>query len=223
MSNSYELTTVQRESSCKPPTKQVPLDKKKWTSNGHGPVKANGTAVAVTNGGRKPLPPSDDNTAPKRNIFNRYNFKYIDDPDSTMGDDGVAHDSHDDQEDVVDASRSVQKLPTAKQQKNINNNDVKPLLANANIVQSNCDGGKGHEPQAAAANIANPQHNGDDAIDIMLERRAISGTPGDCHNGNFVIYIYIIVYAHIPIAISKEHAEFRLKTHNFKMYIHASS
>lgn len=182
MSNSYELTTVQKESSCKPQTKQVPVSHKKATSNGHGSVKANG----VTNGGRKPLPPADDNTAPTTNIFNSYNFKYIDDPDFTMGDEGVAHD----QEDVVDASMSIQKLPTAKQQKNINNNDVKTLLANANVVQSNCDGGKGHEQQAAA-NIASPHHNGDDAIDSMLERRAISGTPRDCHNGNFVIYIYM--------------------------------
>lgn len=207
MSNSYKLTKVRRESSCKPLTKQAPVDNKKTISNGHGPVKANGTAVAVTNGGRKPLPPSDENTAPKTNIFNRYNFKYIDDPDSTMGDEGVAHDIHDEPEDVVDASMSLQILPTAKQQKNINNNDVKPLLANANVVQSSCDGGKGHERQAAA-NIASPQHNGDDAIGSTLERRTISGTPSDCHNGNFVIYIHIKLYTYIPIAISKEHAEF---------------
>lgn len=195
MSKSYELTTVQRETSCKPPTKQAPVIIKKATSNGHGPVKANGTAVTVTNGGRKPKPLPDDNTASKTNLFNRYNFKYIDDPDTTMGDEGVANDIHDDQEDVVDASMSLQKLPIATQQKNINNNDVKPLLANANVVQPNCDGGKGHERQAAA-NIASQQHNGDDAIDSMLEQRTISGTPGDCHNGNFVIYIHNSEHTH---------------------------
>lgn len=202
MSNSYELTTVQRESSCKPPTKQAQIVNQKAISNGHGPVKANGYAVAVPNGGRKRPSDDDRDTATATNIFNRYNFKYIDDLDSTIGDEGVAHEIGDGQEDVVDASMSLlHKMPTAKQQKNINNNDVKPLLANANVVQSNCDGGKGHERQAAANN-AGPQQNGDDAINSMLERRAISGTPVDCHNGNFVLFIH----KHIPIALSKQHS-----------------
>lgn len=190
MSNSCEqLTTVKRESSCKPTTKGSPVANQKSTINDNVPVNTNGIIDVTVNGGHTTSKPSSDETiTPATNIFNRYNFKYIDDPDTNTGDDGIAYDSNTDrQEDVVDASMSIQKKTTALQQNNIKNNDVKRLLAGANVVQSNCGDGKGHERQAVAT-IASRKHNGDDAIDITLEQRTPSGTLADC-NGNFFIYI----------------------------------